>query len=234
MNSADGPRRGYAAAGALAAMGPDVLRAVPSAADELMAALGGSADGEAVLLGCLPQIAPQRRDVFEIAVRRAKPGPPDMRSVEGHSQYQYDATMHYRGVAIEAMRHFPAFADEALPVLIDAIDTFEEYDPDWGYDNGEHGRVVHVLSKLPPAAAAAAVPALLPHLRSRRDGEIDWRIIRFFGELGTAAAEALPALRRLLDETGGAGEGADPAAPTPQCEPLEWAIWRVSGADERA
>lgn len=96
-------------------------------------------DRGTTVLGCIAAVAPDRRDVFKRVAAAARPAPPEMRRVEGYEQYSYDATMHRRGVAIDALGHFAAFAGDAVPILVDALETFEEYDPDWGYENGEHG-----------------------------------------------------------------------------------------------
>jgi hypothetical protein len=223
--SPDARVAGHAAA-TLQEMGERARRVLPSLPDDLWGMLDGS-EHDNMILPVLATLSPERRDVFERVVEQARPSPPDIRAHEGYPQYTYDAAMYRRGPALEMLGNFKAFAPEAVAVLIDALDTFTEYDPDWGYENGEHGRVVNSLGKLGDAAAAA-VPALIPRIRYGQ-GEIDWRIVRFFGQIGPLAAEALPALQELAaeaddvplvppDETGELDEPTDP---------LGWAIWRI-------
>jgi hypothetical protein len=213
------------AAETLRDMGESARRVRPSLPDDLWALLDGS-EHDLAVLSVLATLAPDRRDVFERILAMARPGPPDMRSAEGFPDYQYDATMGRRGWAIELLGNFRAFAPEAVAVLIDALDSFEEYDPDWGYENGEHGRVVNSLSQLGDAAAAA-VPALIPRIRSA-DGEIDMRIVRFLGQVGPAAQAALPVLQELEAEWGEPLIPADEAEkPDEATDPVGWAIWRI-------
>jgi hypothetical protein len=206
-------------------MGESATRLVPSLVDELLGFFDDP-NREFIALQCIGQLAPARRDAFARVAAAARPRPPEIRHVEGYPQYNYDATLHRRGPAIEALGHFAPFADEAVPILIDAITTFVEYDPDWGYSNGEHGRVIDALSRLGPASAAA-VPTLIPRIRVD-NYEIDSRIVRFFGHLGQRAHEALPALRQLAREFELDTEPlSDP--PTEQLDPLIWAIHRIEG-----
>jgi hypothetical protein len=216
---------GHAAA-TLQEMGERARRVLPSLPDDLWGMLDGS-EHDNMISPVLATLSPDRRDVFERVVEQARPSPPDIRAHEGYPQYTYDATMYRRGPALEMLGNFRAFAPEAVAVLIDALDTFTEYDPDWGYENGEHGRVVNSLSQLGDAAAAA-VPALIPRIRFDK-GEIDWRIVRFFGQLGPLAAAALPALQELAGETDDEAlvPPEDTGKPDERTDPLRWAIWRI-------
>jgi hypothetical protein len=229
------PRAAYDARDALARIGPAAVGLVPSLVDELLAVAVSDPDRTATMLPCLAALAPGRRDVFDLAVDAARMRPPEMRQYETHPQYSYDAAMCRRGPAIEALGRFTPFADEAVAVLTDAIDTFEEYDPDWDYENAEHGRVIDALGRLGPAAAAV-VPALIRHLR-QRDGDLDRPIIRLLGRLGTAAAaDALPALRQLRSELAAEypeGYAVEDDAEPEEYDGLEWTIWHVQGKPSR-
>lgn len=46
---------------------------------------------------------------------------------------------------MSAMEYFTAYPDECLPVLIEALETFEEFDPDEGY-YGCHSRVSNLIA----------------------------------------------------------------------------------------
>lgn len=211
----------------LRSIGRDAVRLMPGVVDALLP-MGDDSDQGVSVLRCLASVAPDRRDVFDRVLDAARPRPPDIREAEGFPGYTFDANMGRRGPAIEALGHFEAFADEAVSVLTDAIDTFEEYDSDWGYENGEHGRVVTALSRLVPASVAA-VPTLVKHLRDEdENGDIDWRIIRFFGQLGPAAHAALPALRRLQEELHDVDDSDASEPPDEMIDPLAWAIYRIT------
>lgn len=86
-------------------------------------------------------------------------------------------------------------ADGGYRVLVDAIDTFEEYDPDW-MDKGGHERVTASLRAFGASAAKLAVPVLVRHFRDSV-GDVDRDVVHLLGELGPAAEEALPALREF-------------------------------------
>src|SRR5439155_26149680 len=110
-------------------------------------------------LRALASVGHDDERALAIVLDAARPRPPEMTPVQPGSSYEFDVVLTRRGTAIDALGYFGRFADRVVEALIDALTTFQEYDPDWGYQNGEHGRVVHALSKLGPAAAAA-VPAL--------------------------------------------------------------------------
>lgn len=222
--SPNGAIRGGAAQ-TLERMGDAAARRSPTLVETLKRL---SAPPRYELLASLASVGRNRRDVLEIVLEAARPAPPRMISPPQFPRYQNDETMHVRGTALEALAYFPSFPERAVPVLVDALATFEEYDPDWGYERGNHGRVVHSLSRFAPDAAAAAVPALVERLRGP-DGETDWRIVKYLGEIGPPARGALDALIALRaglndvrDVPDPTGEGIDPVM-----DPLRWAIWRV-------
>jgi len=67
-----------------------------------------------------------------------------------------------RGPIIDTLGQIGKEPESVLPRLIELLDTFEEYDPDWSY-HGEHERVVQALRGF-GTAAAVAVPALIRHI----------------------------------------------------------------------
>ena len=139
-------------------------------------------------------------------------------------------SMAERGSAISALRHFPRFGAEVVPVLVDALDSFEEYDPDWD-EHGEHARVCAALGEF-GAAAVASVPRLvrfLDQLSTRQDAyhRAHDAVCRLLESLGEDASAALPALERLragrvcVEETH--SDSLDPD------EPLDRAILAIRG-----
>lgn len=221
----DGDPAALAALEALARICPDARTLV----DDLLPSAGADDWAAARRLRLLADIDASRRDVFDRVLALARPRPPLIRT-EAHGEFagrSYDEVPYIRGQAIDGLGQFRAFADGAVPVLVDALSTFEEYDPDWNYELGEHGRVIDALERLGPAAAGA-VPAVIGFLRNA-DGDVDWRIVRFLGHLGPAAADALPALRALRDEFG--PDDLEPGeSPNELTEPLSWALARIDPA----
>jgi hypothetical protein len=111
---------------------------------------------------------------------------------------------HRTGSLIMALGRMGRDAERVVPRLIEMLDAFEEYDPDYSY-HGEHERVVGALRSF-GLTAASAVPALARHVWTKpqqyydESGKLeerkepDEKVIKFLGELGPLAAEALPAL----------------------------------------
>jgi hypothetical protein len=104
-----------------------------------------------------------------------------------------------RGVAITALGDVGRQPEKVVPRLIEALDDYEETDPDWKYYSA-HERVVRALQAF-GEAAAPAVPALSARVR-RKEDELDRGVIVTLGKLGPAAREALPLLERLAEEEG--------------------------------
>jgi hypothetical protein len=188
--------------------------------------LADDAETRLPALAALASVGRGRADVVEQVLAAARPRPPRWRHYPDHSEYRYDEVMFERGTAIRSARHLTAFAERVVPMLVDALDTFEEYDPDWDYHLGDHGRTLASLRAFGPAARTA-VPGLLKHLRNP-DGTLDLEVLNVLGEMGPAAAESLPALRRLHAEE-------NPDTPVPENpedldkdgDRLSWAIWMI-------
>ncbi|WP_165250300.1 hypothetical protein [Paludisphaera soli] len=156
----------------------------------------------------------------------ADPSGPDGRS---------DGTMYERGQGLTALRFFPRFASHVVPVLIEAMDSFEEYDPDWTY-NGAYGRICHTLAALGPEGAAA-VPRLVAYLegylrqlQNGREDNDDWpkAVFRALAGIGPTAAAALPVLEALRCDRE-AENGSGEPSPLDRSDDLDGAILAIRG-----
>jgi hypothetical protein len=179
-----------------------------------------------LLYAAVPALASVGRDREE-ALRRvlelAEPRPPRWRTEESLPDHRFDEVMHERGVAIESLAHFRRFADRVIPVLVDAFDTFEEYDPDWSY-GGEHERVCRTLQAF-GRDAAPVVPRLVRYLEEWRTHPKAERtrpndVFTLLASIGPAAVEALPTLERLratyANQDEASSDALDPDAPLDQ------------------
>jgi hypothetical protein len=163
-------------------------------------------------LQALGSVGREREDALEVVLEVAAPRPARTRTMPG-TDYEYDEAMLGRGMAISALGYFARFGERVTPMLADALNTFQEFDPDqMRDDDGGCGRVMDALRKLGPGAAGAA-GALADRLRDV-DGEVRWGIVRALGRMGPPAAAALPALERLRRELYGDEDGSvdDPVA----------------------
>lgn len=152
------------------------------------------------MLGALASVGRRRADVLERVLSVAVPGEPQMFDT-GYGLV--DRRMTIRGSAIDALGYFVAFPDRVLPVLIDAIDTFEEFDPDYQYD-GDHARVCWTLQRF-GSAASPAVPRMVAYLQwwraAGRGGEgPEWprAMLQALEAIGPAAKDALPLLEEWV------------------------------------
>lgn len=211
------------AAEALSCAGPPLAGRLEVALDLLLTA---SSIPELVYTA-IPALASVGRN-SEVALHRvlevAKPRPPRWQTVPDFPDHKSDEVMGERGTAISSLHYFKRFADKVVPVLVDALDSFEEYDPDWSY-GGEHGRVCHALESFGPLAAPA-VPWIVRFLeqwptRSEDDREWPNDLFRLLAAIGPAAADALPALEQLCAWQ--ESEESPPAELDPD-EPLDRAI----------
>ena len=98
-----------------------------------------------------------------------------------------------RAEALDALQHFTEHAGECVPVLVDALGSFEEFDADWVYQ-GPVARVAHVLGVLGPCAGAAAAVPLARHLGD--GGEFPRSILKALSRMGPAASAALPLVEK--------------------------------------
>ncbi|WZO98466.1 hypothetical protein EP7_000045 [Isosphaeraceae bacterium EP7] len=187
------------AAAALFHSGPSLAGRLEIALDLLLEAT----QTPGLVCAAIPALASVGRD-SEMALRRvlevSEPRTSRLRSARGFPDQSYDEVMAERGAAIDSLHHFKRFADRAVPALVDALDTFQEYDPDWGYE-GEHGRVCAALMPFGPLAALA-VPRLVQLLEewlTRPETDREWPkdVIQLLASFGPPAAEALPLLEQL-------------------------------------
>ena len=197
-----GSRSEAVAAGAAACLawaGPPLAGRVDEAVGLLLEAARRPESGLA-FIEALASVGRDREDALERVLELAEPKPPRWIDDEGFPEHRFDQTMYDRGVAIVALRHFRGFVDRVIPTLIAAIDTFEEYDPDYQYA-GEHERICRTLSEFGPDAASA-VPKLAAYLdqwRQRPEDGDDYprAIFEALAAIGPAAAMALPVLEAI-------------------------------------
>ena len=141
-----------------------------------------------------------REDVAEFLVDLSKSRPPQLRKYSaGEGEYEYDHTMYERAAAIDALRFMTAFSSKVVPALIDAFDSFEEYDPDCSY-SGNQERVCRALQAF-GSAAAPAIPRLIKELEialtADGDREYPKDVVSVLKAIGPVAREAIAANKRL-------------------------------------
>jgi hypothetical protein len=221
----DNPRVRAAAAAVIGCMDGEVCGREREAVDHLLRMLDRDEESFDVVRA-LASAGRRFPDVRRRVIDRATPRPPRLVPVEGFPEHLVDAVMHERGPAIEATRFFRDYAEECVPVLIDALNTFEEYDPDETYD-GPCGRVCGVLSAFGPRAAAAALP-LARRLTPMGD-DYPRAILKALAAVGPAAREALPLLEAFRrDNAGDEPLGDLEAGPAEECDDLPgWVIQRI-------
>ncbi len=161
-------------------LGNGAAKICPALFDEVYKAM--DSDDDAVRLTALCAIASlgaDRPEIVELIVNKLKTN-----------------DMCQRGSTIMALKHFTAFPSIAVPVLIEELDSFEEYDSDWEY-GGKHERVTHVLGKF-GMNSLPALPKLIGILEKAEVGEdFPKDVVNLIASFGPAAKEALPALKEL-------------------------------------
>ncbi len=183
----------------------------------------------------LGSVGRDRDDAFEVLLAMASPRParlvPDRYEETGFR----DVVMRERGMALAALRFFPRLARRAVPVLIEAMGSFEEYDPDPQYD-GAHARIGHTLAAYGPEAEAA-VPHLVAYLegylrqcRATLENTSDWpkAVFRALAAIGPAAADALPILEAIRLDREAENESGD-LSPLDPIDELDRAILAIRG-----
>ena len=166
--------------------------------------------------------------VRQRVLEMARPRPAQWRPFPGFPQYSYDYVMGERGAALDAIRYLSDYPDECIPILVDTMTTFEEYDPDESFD-GSLSRIARVISHFGPQGAAAARP-LVSHLRDE-DEQSPNGILRALAAMGPAAQAILPELYAFRKE--GVDEAMLPDLETSEADEysdlIGWAIQRIQG-----
>jgi hypothetical protein len=137
----------FAAAAALERMGPDLAGREDKAIRLLLDATCRPPFGAAAL-SALASVGRDLPEALDRVLEFAAPRPPRLIR-HPMASYTIDEVMHERGTAIEALGYFLKFRDRVIPVLQDALNTFEEYDPD--YQQSSVTRVEQVLKKFEEA-----------------------------------------------------------------------------------
>lgn len=185
------------AAACLGRAGPPLAGRADEAVDLLLEAARGP--GRCTMVEALASVGRNREDALAFVLEMASPKPPRWIHREYFPDDRADEVMFDRATAIVALRHFRGFADRVMPVLIEAIDSFEEYDPDYGYA-GDHERASRTLAEFGPDAAAA-VPRLVAYLdewnRRPEDEQYPRAVLDALKAIGPAAASALPILEAI-------------------------------------
>jgi HEAT repeats len=185
-----------AAIATLGQMGPELA----GQNEEVIQRLLARCDAEATswwAVGAVTSVAPTDTRVLAKVLALMAPRPPVI-AVHEQSGYRYegDQVMYQRGYAIQAAAKLTAFPEQIVPQLIEAIDTFLEFDCDEGY-YGEHSRVCTALIAFGPAAVLA-VPKLKQLLAASDEQHSNQ--LRLIAAIGPAARELLPYLMKLRDE----------------------------------
>lgn len=228
LGAAEVPVR-MGSAQALGYAGPPLAGRLDVALDLLL----NASHDPTLVFAAIPALASVGRDRFEAmqrVVELAAPRPPQWRVHESYPEHHFDEVMQKRGIAIEALVRFQRFADRVIPTLVEAFDTFEEYDPDQSY-HGEHARVCDALTPF-GAHAAPIVPRLTRFLDEwweLPDSDRTWPddVFRVLTAIGPPAASALPALERFHAIQ--VAEDDSPSEPLDPSSPLHQAILALRG-----
>ncbi|MEO0588391.1 MAG: hypothetical protein AAF078_12220, partial [Planctomycetota bacterium] len=169
-----------AAAEALARAAPDLAGLSSEALDALRPLLG-DIETRADATAAVASVGRRDRDALAWLLELASARPPRVQRQDRPLDiYEWDQVMVERGWAITALSRFTEFASEVVPVLIDAFDTFEEYDPDRTY-RGDHERVCESLCAFGQAAAPAVpwVVAFLERWEEQPEEVREWPTDKF-------------------------------------------------------
>jgi hypothetical protein len=129
----------------------------------------------------------------------------------------------YPGVVIDSLSYFTDFSEKVVPILISALDTFEEYDPDWQRE-GVYARIVSTLTHFGAKGAEAVEPLLSLLVQEAREEEAIGYLIYCLGNMGPAAKAALPYLENLCEM-----EEENPEDYFPGAQPYAEAVARIRG-----
>ena len=161
--------------------------------------------------------------VRQCVLKAAGPQPPDLQEFPNFPGHFFDAAMGRRAAALESLRFFTKYPDETVPVLIEALSSFEEFDPDECYD-GPVGRVAGILADFGPSASEAAVPLARLMLGAE---EFPGAIIDALTAIGPAASGALPLLYKYQTKYLEEEPLSEPLDRI--LDPIGWAIGIIEG-----
>ena len=203
----DAPVAGLRAkvAGILEAVGPD-LAGRENAALERLKEMVTSGGGREMALRAAGSIGRDRPDVIAWILPWAEPKPPKLVTAgEGEWTYEEDSVMYERGSAIDALAYSTRSAALTLPALIEAFNSFVEYDCDMGY-GGENARVCDALRGLGPDAAPA-LPVLAAYLerwvsRETDDQDFPGDVFGVLVAIGPAVSTLIPLLEKVANRDG--------------------------------
>ena len=196
--------------------------------DEICQLLLPLLDDEETWCIALFALASVGRDIPEIRAKvlaMAAPREPKLRAYPGYPHMEFDQTMHERGNALSAIEYLTSYPDECLPVLIEALETFEEFDPDEGY-HGPHGRISDVIARFGSDAESVALP-LARHLEDEPE-ELVTAILDCLVSLGPAARDALPALQALHEKFSPDTPAEADALPDRDDDQIGWVIHQIT------
>jgi len=190
----------YALTDTLEQMGP---RLAGREAEVIELLLERSTYPDGIGLSALASVGRADRRALERTIEWAKPHPPLIRhELLGETNYEYDHAMGCRGIGLSALGYFTQFPTEVIPVLLEAFEGFEEYDPDETY-NGKYCRICESLKKFGPQAVSA-VPRIIRYLEEYLQSSSDeypkdgLQVLR---SIGPGAQAALPVLWKLRGDS---------------------------------
>ncbi|GEM_PF-3656873 len=177
------------------------------------------------IIDALASVGRHDKHTRQTIIDFARPRPAKLEALPDYPQYTQDKTMVERGYAINAMCYFIDYPNECIPVLIDAIETFEEFDPDEMYV-GPAARVARVLEAFGPSAAPAA-KFLAAKLEKK--GDFPKAILKALAAIGPAAHDVLATLEQFRIESADEEPLADLNTTEPDeiMDPVGWTIKQI-------
>lgn len=185
------------AAMALESAGPHLAGRTDEVVD-LLLTLTAMTEPDSTCIRALGSVGRLREDVADRLVQLAASRPARIVRIAGEFEHEYDAVAHERGAAIDSLGYMTAFPGKAVPVLIEATESFDEYDGDLCYD-GECVRVLLALKQF-KGAAAPAIPTLIGLVEKYiHDVGADFPrvLLDTLRNIGPVAIDALKALRDI-------------------------------------
>lgn len=111
---------------------------------------------------------------------------------------KFPQSLSFRAFAIDTLGELGDNFDEFPDVLLDALESFEEYDPDLTYE-GPHGRVSSAIEKVGSRAGSIAVPFAKHLIDAIETGDYARSMIDALVAMGSAARPALPEMQRYRE-----------------------------------